>query len=146
LPLRQRIAIFLDAAEMESQAKAQESEISFGHMRRHLAGTRSSIRALAYYGNADERLAPNLNHSGFEPVALGDKTPSSVAIAVDAMALADRVDCVVLIPGSPDLKHLANVLRARGVRVETASFSSGGDEQLAAQHHHVLGDESCFKV
>ncbi len=146
LPLRQRIAILVDASEVRSRADSSGNEISFGHMRRHIAGTRSPIRALAYIGSGDESLAPNLNQGGFEPVALDEKSPSSVAIAVDAMAIADRVDCIVLVPGSPELHHLARVLRDRGVRVETASFAEEDDSGVAAQHHHVLGEESSFKV
>ncbi len=145
-PLRQRIAIFVDATELRSRAETGDTEISFGHLRRHIAGTRSPIRALAYVGSQDESLVPNLDHGGFESITLGKKTPSSVAIAVDAMAIADRVDCIVLVPGSPELDHLARVLRARGVRVETASFTEEDDSGVVAQHHHVLGRESSFKV
>ena len=62
------------------------------------------------------------------------------------MALADRVDCVILVPGTKSLAHLAKTLQARGVRVETASFEEAGEPKLGANEHVAVGAESCFVV
>ena len=145
-PTRQRVAILVDATELEVQAKEQNTEISFGHLRRTIAGTRIPIRAMAYHGPRQTRLQTHLGQGGFETVTTGTKATPFVAMAVDAMAVAERVDCIVLVPGSAQLNPLATTLRARGVRVESAGFAAEGDPKLEVQSHLVLGSESGFKV
>ncbi|MEE2886056.1 MAG: NYN domain-containing protein [Planctomycetota bacterium] len=144
LPARQRVAIFLDASEL--QASAGEREISFGHLRRHITNARVPIRAIAYHPAKQKDLAKGLAHCGFEVTAVDSKAATHITIAIDAMALADRVDCVILVPGTKSLAHLAKTLQARGVRVETASFEETGDSKLGANEHVAVGAESCFVV
>ena len=101
---------------------------------------------MAYHHASQTILGANLTQGGFEAIAVDEKNPVSVAIAVDAMALGDRIDCVILVPGSPDLNPLTRALRARGVRVETASFDEAATLDLESQDHLVLGSESRFSV
>jgi hypothetical protein len=144
LPARQRVAIFLDAGELTSAA--EDREVSYGHLRRTVTGTRVPIRAIAYHTPKQKALAPGLQHGGFEVVAVESKSATQIAIAVDAMGLADRVDCVVIIPGSNALAHLVRTLRARGVRVESASFDETGELKLGVQEHRTVGDDSSYTV
>ena len=144
LPPRQRVAIFMDAAELK--ARADGREISFGHLRRHVTNARIPIRAIAYHPAKDKDLAKSLQHCGFEVTAVDSKSATNITIAIDAMALADRVDCVILVPGTNSLAHLAKTLRARGVRVESASFDEAGEAKLGANEHRSVGSESCFVV
>ncbi len=144
LPARQRVAIFLDAAELKTRAEGRE--ISFGHLRRHITNARIPIRAIAYYSAKEKDLAKSLQHCGFEVTAVDSKSATNITIAVDAMALADRVDCVILVPGTNSLAHLAKTLQARGVRVESASFDEAGETKLGANQHLSVGTESCFVV
>ncbi len=134
----------MDAAELKTRADGRE--ISFGHLRRHIANARIPIRAIAYYPAKDKDLAKNLQHCGFEVTAVDSKSATNITIAIDAMALADRVDCVILVPGTNSLAHLAKTLRARGVRVESASFDEAGEAKLGANEHRCVGSESCFVV
>jgi ABC-type branched-subunit amino acid transport system substrate-binding protein len=101
---------------------------------------------MAYHGSRQTRLKTHLDQGGFETVSTGTEENPFVAMAVDAMAVAERVDCIVLVPGSPQLSPLATTLRARGVRVETAGFNDPGDAKMEAQSHTVLGPEASFKV
>lgn len=144
LPARQRVAIFLDASEL--QASAGDREISFGHLRRHITNARVPIRAIAYHPAKQKDLAKGLAHCGFEVTAVDSKAATHITIAIDAMALADRVDCIILVPGTKSLAHLAKTLQARGVRVETASFEEAGEPKLGANEHVAVGAESCFVV
>lgn len=144
LPDRQRVAIFLDAGEL--QACAGDREISFGHLRRHITNARVPIRAIAYHPAKQKDLAKGLAHCGFEVSAVDSKAATNITIAIDAMALADRVDCIILVPGTKALAHLAKTLQARGVRVESASFDDTGDPKLGANEHLSVGAESCFVV
>ena len=69
----------------------------------------------------------------------------AVAITVDAMALAARVDCLTIVPGASELSALTNSLRASGVRVETASFGEHDrDADLPVEGHQTLGAECMF--
>jgi uncharacterized LabA/DUF88 family protein len=113
---------------------------------RHITNSRISIRAIAYYSAKEKDLAKSLQHCGFEVTAVDSKSATNITIAVDAMALADRVDCVILVPGTNSLAHLAKTLQARGVRVESASFDEAGETKLGANEHLSVGTESCFVV
>jgi len=144
LPIRQRVAIFLDASEL--QAQAGDREISFGHLRRHITNARVPIRAIAYHPAKQKELAKGLKHCGFEVSAVDSKANTNITMAIDAMSLAERVDCVILVPGTSPLAHLAKTLQARGIRVETASFEEAGEAKLGANEHLAVGAESCFVV
>ena len=78
-------------------------------------------------------------------VEVEDGPAAAVQIAVDAMAIAARVDCVVLAPAQTALAPLATVLRSQGVRVETASFHEDPDAAVPSQEHVTLGEDSLFR-
>src|SRR5690606_34629880 len=101
---------------------------------------------IAYHGARQKRLAASLAQGGFEVVAMEPKVSPNIHMAVDAMSVADRVDCVILVPGNKELEPLAKTMRGRGVRVETASFVEAAEAPLPGQHHHHLGSESAFRL
>ncbi|MCB9889246.1 MAG: NYN domain-containing protein [Planctomycetes bacterium] len=144
LPPRQRVAILLDATALDGPSSGES--IAYGHLRRRVAGGRSTVRAIAYHSSRKKELATSLAHAGFETVGLDNKSAANLHIAIDAMTLASRVDCVVVVPGNSGLAPLTKALRAAGVRVETASFDEAGEDPKVGQHHHVLGHESSFVV
>ena len=75
-------------------------------------------------------------------MASGADERVSVAIAVDAMALASRVDCVVLASASAALSPLVRGLRSQGLRVESASFDP--DSPSSGPQHFQIGKECLF--
>jgi uncharacterized LabA/DUF88 family protein len=101
-------------------------------MARGLDG-RQLARSIAYVAHKDGN-----NQSGFIELleSLGcdvkckeviERTNSmkcnwDVEIAVDALALADKVDVFVLASGDGDFTYLLKVLKARGIRTEVISF------------------------
>jgi len=53
-----------------------------------------------------------------------------IAMAVDAMVLSEKVDSIVLVTGDGDFSYLADVLRARGIRVEVMAVRNSTAKNL----------------
>jgi hypothetical protein len=140
----QRIAVFVDAEQLAAQAADHRGEIAYRRLLQRLSRGRPLVRAAAYLTARNRALGATLAAHGLE---IGNATggATAVAIAVDAMAVSDRVDCVILVPGHPDLEPLIRALRGHGVRVESAGFEEGaaGDPDGPAEHHR-LGRECLF--
>ena len=137
-----RVAIFLDLSHLQPGARERGCQISFGRLIRALAADRGIIRAVAYVPNEEEALSATLAAHDIE-VELFDARDIAVAVAVDAMAVAARVDCVVLASGAPSLRSLATSLRSQGLRVESASFA---DESAWPGQAHYEIDKQCLFV
>jgi predicted nuclease with RNAse H fold len=141
----QRLAILLDVHELSSQARELDGELAVNRLLRRVGRNRATIRAVAYITSAERRLAGSLRDSGLEVVEVEPGATAAVQIAVDAMAIAGRVDCVVLAPAQAALAPLATVLRSQGLRVETASFAEDTGPSVVAQQHLTLGEDSLFR-
>ncbi|MDA0935021.1 MAG: NYN domain-containing protein, partial [Planctomycetota bacterium] len=142
----QRVAVLVDLAALLEQARAQGGELAFGKLVQHLARRRHLIRAIAYASpELLVEIGSALRGSDLDVHAIATPSDLPVALAVDAMSLASRVDCVVLAPAVDHLAPLAAALRAHGVRIETAGFTetSGMADDLATARH-PLGAESLF--
>ena len=63
-------------------------------------------------------------------------------MAVEAMALAPRIDCVAVAPAHETMQAAVDALRAQGVRVVSAGFS-GESAGAACDAHHRL-DQDCM--
>ncbi len=142
----QRIAVLLDLTRLRREAEGRGAELSFGRLLRHLSRRRHLIRAIAYVTPDDlTTVASTLRGSGLDVRAVGpEELP--VAMAVDAMSVAPRVDSVVVLPGDPLLSPLAHGLDGAGVRIETGGFAEGpGDSWGTTRVHHALGDECLIR-
>lgn len=142
----QRVAVLVDLAALLEQARTQGGELAFGKLVQHLARRRHLIRAIAYASpELLVEIGSALRGSDLDVHAIATPSDLPVALAVDAMSLASRVDCVVLAPAVDHLAPLAAALRAHGVRIETASFTeTGGMADDLATARHPLGAESLF--
>lgn len=146
-----RVAVLMNLERLVDDAREQGGEVAYGKLLQFVARRRHLIRAIAYAQTTTaQSTAPTLRGSGVETQAIGTPSDLPVAIAVDAMALATRVDSVVLVPDAEGLAPLTAALRAHGIRVETAGFGdphggpgTGDDDPLLARHR--LGDESLFQ-
>ncbi|MFC7290647.1 NYN domain-containing protein [Hirschia litorea] len=136
----ERIALFIDGANLYSAAKTLNIELDY---RRLLSEFRKKGRLLrAYYYTAlieNEEYSPIrplvdwLQYNGYNVVTKPAKefTDASgrrrvkgdmdVEIAVDMLTLADRLDHVVLFSGDGDLTVLVKALQDRGLRVSIVS-------------------------
>jgi len=134
----------LDVHELSAQARALNGELAVGRLLRRVSRNRATIRAVAYITAAERRMAGSLRDCGLEVVEIEAGAPAAVQIAVDAMAIGGRVDCVVLAPAQAALAPLTTVLRSQGVRIETAGFDGGG-KSVGEQQHLTLGEDSLFR-
>ena len=113
--------------------------MSFSRALRQIAGTRTIARAVAYCTPQSRGTG---GAGGLESVRVDRDADTPVAIAVDALATAARVDCVVIAPESAAPAPLVRALRAHGVRVESAGFEARGQSEVA--DHQRLGKEALF--
>ena len=65
------------------------------------------------------------------------KADWDMQIAIDALALADKVDIMVILTGDSDFVPLVNALKSKGVKVEIISFieNTGNELILAADKY-----------
>jgi hypothetical protein len=142
----QRVAVLIDLEALAAEARAAGGELAFGKLLQRVAHRRHLIRAIAYAEPTLARhSATTLRGSGIELREVASAAELPVALAVDAMALAGRIDGLVLAPDADRVGPLATALRAQGIRVETASFTAArgaADDRVQAQH--TLGAESLF--
>ncbi|RYG71852.1 NYN domain-containing protein [bacterium] len=66
-----------------------------------------------------------------------------MGLALDALAMAERLDVIAIVSGDGDFVDLVNLLKARGVRVEVYSFPYSTAEELrsAATEFYQMGPE-----
>jgi hypothetical protein len=135
----QRVALFVDVEAMQREARTIGGQVAFSRALRQIAGPRAVARAIAYCTPQSRGTG---GAGGFETVRVDSDAETPVAIAVDALATAARVDCVVIAPESAASGPLVRALRAHGVRVESAGFEARGRSEVA--DHQRLGKEALF--
>ncbi|HLU40478.1 MAG TPA: NYN domain-containing protein [Planctomycetota bacterium] len=135
----QRVALFLDVDALQREARNAGGQVSFSRAVRQIAGSRAVARAVAYCTPQSRGTG---GAAGIETVRVERDSDTTVAIAVDALATASRVDCVVIAPESAAAAPLVRALRAQGVRVESAGFEARGHSEVA--EHQRLGKEALF--
>ncbi len=136
----QRLAVFLDVDALTHEARELGGQLSFSRLLRQLTGQRSLRRAIAYCSSGTRGTA---GVGGLETVAVDRQGDAPVAIAVDALATAQKVDCIVVAPAAAAAGPLVRALRAHGVRVESAGFAARAASTEVADHVR-LGRESIF--
>lgn len=141
-----RVAVLLHLDPLIDEARKSGGEVAWGKLLQQVSRRRHLIRAIAYAApETAAAVGPTLRGSGIETHAVRNDGDRLVAVAVDAMSLATRVDSVVLIPDSDGLGPLVAALRAHGIRVETAGFTeTAGPDDDIVQTRHSLGAESLF--
>ncbi len=135
----QRVAVLLDVEALQREARGFGGQVSFSRLLRQAAGPRTVCRAIAYCTPQSRGTG---GVSGLETSRVDRDADTPVAMAVDAMATAPRVDCVILAPESAASAPLVRALRALGVRVESAGFDARGNSEVA--DHQRFGKEALF--
>jgi uncharacterized LabA/DUF88 family protein len=156
----QRTGIFIDVQNMFYSAKYKyRGKIDYQKLLTHVARGRKVVRALAYAVTT-----PEIDQSGFinvlEDLGIEVKIkelklrPDGTAkgdwdmgIAIDSVALCDKLDVVALISGDGDFTALVEMLKAKGVRVEVYSFPANTAEELkqAATRFFPLDEKILFE-
>lgn len=139
----QRLAILVDVQNMFYSAKYQHNaKLNFSRLKDVIVGGRQLIRSICYIVQT-----PEIDQSNFLKTldALGYEVKSKdlklrqdgsakgdwdMGIAIDAMAIASRVDTIALVTGDGDFSELVYHLRSQGVRIEVYSFAQSTAEEL----------------
>jgi len=139
----QRVAIFVDVQNMFYSAKGlYQSKIDYSKLRESIVQERRLIRAIAYVvqkADVDQSsFLEALRRSGYEikrkELLIRDDGSSKgdwkMEIALDAIILEPRLDCVVLVTGDGEFLPLVQALKHRGCRTEVVSFEQSTSNEL----------------
>jgi uncharacterized LabA/DUF88 family protein len=152
----QRVGIFVDVQNMFYAAKnLYGSKLNFARLLDYSARGRPLTRAIAYIVKTPDIDQSNfitmLRSNGYEVrVKELKQRPDGSAkgdwdmgMALDALAMSERLDVVALVTGDGDFVELVSHLKARGVRVEVYSFPYSTAEELrhAATDYFQMGPE-----
>jgi uncharacterized LabA/DUF88 family protein len=138
---RQRTAILIDGQNMYLSAKAKGAKLDYSAVLQTM-DSREITRAIIYnvspsgidqskFVRAMETLCFEVKSK--EPRKLPDgsiKADWDMQIAIDALALADKVDVIVILSGDGDFIPLIHALKSKGVKVEIMSFRETTGTQL----------------
>ncbi len=136
----ERIALFVDGANLYATAKALGFDIDYKRLLTLFRSEARLVRALYYTALAEDQeyssirpLIDWLDYNGYTMVTKPTKeyTDASgrrkikgnmdIELAVDAMQLAEHLDHVVLFSGDGDFRSLVAALQQKGLRVSVIS-------------------------
>ena len=136
----ERIALFVDGANLYATAKALGFDIDYRRMLKLFRSSAHLVRALYYTAIAEDQeyssirpLIDWLDYNGYSMVTKPIKEFTDgtgrrkikgnmdIELAVDAMQLADSLDHIVLFSGDGDFRSLVEALQAKGKRVSVVS-------------------------
>lgn len=154
--LTQRIGIFVDVQNLFYSARALfNGKINFKKLIEYIVGGRELTRAIAYIvqkPDSDQSgFVEALKNMGYEikskelrirldGTAKGDW---DMGIAIDALAIASKLDVVVLVSGDGDFVPLVEMLKAQGCKVEVVSFEkSSAAELISAATEYIAIDKT----
>lgn len=141
---QQRVGVFVDVANMYYSAKnIHGTRVNFGKLLEDAIDGRQLVRAVAFVVKADsadeDRFFEALDKQGFEvrtkdlQVFSGGakKGDWDVGITVEMIAMADKLDAMVLVAGDGDYLPLVQYLKvAKGCRVEIMAFAESTSLKL----------------
>jgi len=142
--VEQRVAVLIDTQNLYHTAKHvyKNSRVNFGNVVKDAVAGRSLVRALAYvittesgdeknFFQALEKMGIEIKTKELQTFVDGSKKADwDVAIAVDAIRIANRVDAVVIVSGDGDFVPLAQHLKQMGVQVEIVCFAQSASSKL----------------
>ncbi len=139
----QRVAVFIDAQNMYHSAKhVYGGRVNFAALVGAAVENREIIRAIAYVAKSKtgeesaffEALMQNgieLKIKDVQEFASGQKKADwDVGMTVDAIAISQHVDVVILATGDGDFVPLVEYLHAHGVLCEVAAFGESTNNRL----------------
>lgn len=147
----QRVGIFVDVQNMFYSAKTlHQSKIEYRKLLEGILRGRKLVRAIAYVvqkTDVDQSgFLEALRRSGYEvkekDLTIREDGTSKgdwkMEIALDAVTLEPKLDCVVLVSGDGDFLPLVNVLNVRGCRTEVVSFEQSTSNELMRACHQFI--------
>jgi len=140
----QRVGIFIDTQNLYHSAKnLYKSKVNFGNVVKEALAGRQLIRAVAYVirteSEEEKGFFEALNKLGIETkvkdikVFAGGakKADWDIGMAIDAIAMSEKLDAIVLATGDGDFVPLVEYLRyTQGTQVEVIAFGKSASGQL----------------
>lgn len=156
----QRVGVLVDVQNMFYSAKnIRGGKLNFSKLISKAVRGRQLIRAISYVvDNPDidqTGFIGMLKNNGYEIKSKAlrlradgsSKADWDMGMAIDAIALADKLDIIVIVSGDGDFIDLVHYLQSRGVFVEAISFPQSTNEDLIeAVDHYIPVDEQMLLV
>ncbi len=136
----ERIALFIDGANLYASAKALGFDIDYKRLLKEFQAKGRLIRAFYYTALVDDQeyssirpLVDWLDYNGYSVVTKPTKEfvdltgrrkvkgNMDIELAVNAMDIAEKIDLMVLFSGDGDFRSLVELIQRRGVRVAVVS-------------------------
>ena len=146
----ERIALFIDGANLYSAARTLNFDIDYKRLREHFASQARVIRAFYYTALIEDQeyspirpLVDWLDYNGFTLVTKPTKefTDASgrrkikgnmdIELAVDVMEMAPHLDHIVLFSGDGDFRRLVDAVQRKGTRVTVVSTVESSPPMVA---------------
>jgi uncharacterized LabA/DUF88 family protein len=137
---QERIALFIDGANLYASAKSLGFDIDYKRLLREFQGKGRLIRAFYYTALVEDQeyssirpLVDWLDYNGYSVVTKAAKEfvdstgrrkvkgNMDIELAVNAMEMADHIDHMVLFSGDGDFRSLVEAIQRKGVRVSVVS-------------------------
>jgi uncharacterized LabA/DUF88 family protein len=142
-PKSDKIALFIDGANLYATAKALGFDIDYKRLLREFQSRGYLLRAFYYTAVIEDQeyssirpLIDWLDYNGYSVVTKATKEfvdqtgrrkvkgNMDIELAVDAMEIAEHIDQMVLFSGDGDFRSLVEAMQRRGVRVTVVSTIS----------------------
>jgi uncharacterized LabA/DUF88 family protein len=142
-PQTDKIALFIDGANLYATAKALGFDIDYKRLLREFESRGYLLRAFYYTAVIEDQeyssirpLIDWLDYNGYSVVTKATKEfvdqtgrrkvkgNMDIELAVDAMEIAEHIDQMVLFSGDGDFRSLVEAMQRRGVRVTVVSTIS----------------------
>ncbi len=159
MPNPERIALFIDGANLYASAKTLGFDIDFRRLLKEFQGRGRLIRAFYYTAIVEDQeyssvrpLVDWLDYNGYSVVTKPAKefTDSTgrrrvkgnmdIELAVNALELAPHMDNMVLFSGDGDFRSMIEAVQRRGVRVTVVS-TNATDPSMVADELRRQADE-----
>ena len=150
----QRVAIFIDSANVQTSANKNGFAIHYGKLLNFALAGRTLIRSIAYLVKRNEEaniesLQGFLNCVGIESKVKdiikrldgSTKADWDMQLAIDALNIASKVDVIVIVSSDGDFMPLINDLKSKGVRVEVCAFKNNISHSLVKGSAELLPNE-----
>ena len=146
----ERIALFIDGANLYATAKALGFDIDYKRLLKEFQSRGTLVRAFYYTAIIEDQefssirpLIDWLDYNGYTVVTKATKEfidasgrrkvkgNMDIELAVDAMELAEHIDEMVLFSGDGDFRSLVEAVQRRGVRVTVVSSMASKPPMVA---------------
>jgi len=139
----QRVGVFIDTQNLYHSARnLYKARVNFGAVLKDAVAGRALVRAVAYVitteAGDEKNFFEALEKQGIETKTKdlqifaggAKKADWDVGLAVDAIKMSPRLDCVVIVSGDGDFVPLVEYLQTIGIQVEVVSFGKSTSGKL----------------